>query len=233
MSASRRRLSEPAGAAAREARSRSEGFRLEQISTRFAAGLDLPAILKGAQWFRPLPSARRLKPGAVPKQSLTVPQAHAQRILRGIVRFVADLPADSSPIVVWESAGSQLWVDTSAMSIACTEGVIGISVKVGCDELPEGVTVVVPFSVGTAQRPSGLVMATIDRLDGPDLVVARWSNAITAFAWESLLEVASRLCAGLGRDSRDLPLIPGSIAAGPGTLLISPMSRHDLSGLRG
>jgi hypothetical protein len=76
-------------------------------------------------------------------------------------------------------------------------------------------------------------MATIDRLDGPDLVVARWSNAITAFAWESLLEVASRLCAGLGRDSRDLPLIPGSIAAGPGTLLISPMSRHDLSGLRG
>ena len=83
MSASRRRLSEPAGAAAREARSRSEGFRLEQISTRFAAGLDLPAILKGAQWFRPLPSARRLKPGAVPKQSLNVPQAHAQRILRG------------------------------------------------------------------------------------------------------------------------------------------------------
>lgn len=36
-----------AGAAAREARSRSEGFRLEQISTRFAAGLDLPAILQG------------------------------------------------------------------------------------------------------------------------------------------------------------------------------------------
>ena len=200
MSASRRRLSEPAGAAAREARSRSEGFRLEQISTRFAAGLDLPAILKGAQWFRPLPSARRLKPGAVPKQSLNVPRPMPSASC-GASSFVADLPADSSPIVVWESAGSQLWVDTSAMSIACTEGVIGISVKVGCDELPEGVTVVVPFSVGTAQRPSGLVMATIDRLDGPDLVVARWSNAITAFAWESLLEVASRLCAGLGRDS--------------------------------
>jgi hypothetical protein len=75
-------------------------------------------------------------------------------------------------------------------------------------------------------------MSTLDRLDGPEVVVARWSAAITAYAWEALLELATRLCAGLGRDSRRLALIPGSIGAARGSLLIQPMSRHDLSGMR-
>lgn len=204
----------------------------ERVNVGLATGRDLGDILKDADWFTPLKGAARLKTGSVPKASLVVPQAQAQQVLRGIVRFVADVPADSSSIVVWQEAGSELWVDLAKTTITCAEGVVGIGVTVGCDELDGSATLVVPFSVGTAERPSGLIMSTLDRLDGPEVVVARWSAAITAYAWEALLELATRLCAGLGRDSRRLALIPGSIGAARGSLLIQPMSRHDLSGMR-
>lgn len=204
----------------------------DRVAVGLASGDDLGTLLKGMKWFRPIRSAGRLTPGEVPRSNLEIPQSQAQQVLRGISRFVVDTPADSSSIVVWEAEGSQLWVDIATTAIVCTDGVVGISVKVGCDQVPDGVVAVVPFSVGTAERPSGLIMSTIDRLEGPDVVMARWSAPIIAFAWEALLELATRLCADLGRDNSKLPLIPGSIGAGRGTLLIQPMSRHDLSGLR-
>jgi hypothetical protein len=90
---------------------------------------------------------------------------------------------------------------------------------------------VVPLGVGTAGSPVGLVLTTVERLDGPDIVVARWSDAITAFAWEALIELARRTCAQLGTDKAGLPLIPGAIASSTEALLIQPMSRNDLSAL--
>ena len=74
-------------------------------------------------------------------------------------------------------------------------------------------------------------MSTLTHVDGPQIISERWSDAITAFAWEALLELARRLCNNLGRDAAGLPLIPGAIASARDALLIQPMSRHDLSAL--
>jgi hypothetical protein len=92
--------------------------------------------------------------------------------------------------------------------------------------------ITVPFGVGTPEAPTGLVMSSLSRLDGPEVVTGRWTAALTAFAWEAILELARRTCAELGKDAAGLPLIPGSIAAGSQTLVLQPMARNDLSGLR-
>jgi hypothetical protein len=192
----------------------------------------LSAVLKDASALRAIRGAERLKPGDVPKKGVTLKAAEATRLLRSVIRFVADVPADSSPIVVWAQEGSELWVDISTVSLTCIPGVIRVAAKVGCDQLPEAAVVTVPFGVGTPEAPTGLVMSSLSRLDGPEVVTGRWTAALTAFTWEAILELASRMCAELGRDATGLPLIPGSIAAGSQTFVVQPMARNDLSGLR-
>jgi hypothetical protein len=192
----------------------------------------LSALLTDASVLRAIRGADRLEPGEVPKRGVTVKAAEATRLLRSVIRFVADLPADSSPVVVWELEGSELWVDTSTVALTCIPGVIRVTVAVGCDQLPERAVLTVPFGVGRPEAPTGLVMSSLSRLDGPEVVTGRWTGALTAFAWEAVLELTRRICAELGKDAAGLPLIPGSISAGSQTLVVQPMARNDLSGLR-
>ena len=201
-----------------------------RMAGRRATGLS--AVLTDASILTALRGAGRLTPGSVPKRGVTVKAAEATRMLRTVIRFVADVPADSSPIVVWEQEGSELWVDISTVALTCIPGVIRVAVKVGCDQLPEPAVITVPFGVGTPEAPTGLVMSSLSRLDGPEVVTGRWTAALTAFGWEAVLELARRMCAELGSDAAGLPLIPGSIAAGSQILVVQPMARNDLSGLR-
>lgn len=191
----------------------------------------LKTLLSHADWFTALRNAGRLKPGELPSRMLTVPRRDAQLVLREIVRLVADLPTGTSSIVVWQKDGSELWVDTSTVALTCLDGLVTISVTVRCDQVADPVSISVPIGVGTTDAPAGLVMSALTHVDGPQIISERWSDAITAFAWESLLELARRLCNNLGRDGAGLPLIPGAIAATKDALLIQPMSRHDLSAL--
>jgi hypothetical protein len=187
--------------------------------------------LKNPPWLKIVTQPGRLDPGQVPKGALTVPVDQAQQLLRAVVRFVVDIPADTSTVVVWEKDGSELWIDVATTTITCAEGLVRIGVAVGCDEIAKPTAISVPIGVGSSTALAGLVMTTIERLDGPDLVTARWSEAITAFAWESLVELARRLSAQLGKDKSGLPLIPGALGATKGALLIQPIARNDLSGL--
>jgi hypothetical protein len=188
-------------------------------------------IIRNPDWLKVVRVPGRLEPGETPKGQLAVPVEQAQQLLRAIVRFVVDIPADTSTVVVWERAGSELAVDVGTTAITCAEGLVTIAVSVACDEISKPVVITVPIGVGTSQALAGLVMTTIDRLEGPDLITARWSEALTAFAWEALVELARRLCAQTGKDKAGLPLIPGAIGATRGSLLIQPMSRNDLSAL--
>ena len=196
------------------------------------AATGLRDVLKDASVLKAIRGADRLQPGDRPKRGVTLKAAEATRLLRSIIHFVADVPADSSPIVVWEHEGSELWVDISTTALTCIPGVIKVAVKVGCDQLPAPAVITVPFGVGTPEAPTGLVMSSLSRLDGPDVVTGRWTAALTAYAWEAILELARRMCAELGKDAAGLPLIPGSIAAGSQLLVVQPMARNDLSGLR-
>jgi hypothetical protein len=118
-------------------------------------------------------------------------------------------------------------VHAGSIGLSCTNGLVRIRLDVACDQIGR-VSVIVPFAVGTAGAPTGLVMSTFSRVDGPAAVADVWSEAISAFAWEALLELARQLCAELGRDRRGRGLVPIDIGAAPKLLTVTAMARHDL-----
>ena len=201
------------------------GFDLHPLNPVF---LTFDDTIAGKNWFFQLPDDAVLEPGTLTPKDFAVPQTDAREVLRSVVRFVADLPADGRPLVVWADGDDELLVDISATTITCLVGLVRIGIKVACDQLDAPAAIEVPFAVGTHDRPAGLTMSTQRRLLGPDLIVDRWSDAIVAFAWEALLETARRLAERAGKDIQGRPLIPVAIASGSGTLHIQPMARHNL-----
>lgn len=207
------------------------GVRPDRVAAAFAANgriADLPANRR--RWLTTLPADEQLAPGEGVRL-LRVPEATAGKLLQGVVRFVVDVPAGTNLTVVWQSGADELAVDAGSVELQCSRGLATLSVLVGCDQLSEPVRVFVPFAVGTQASPRGLLMSTFTRVDAPAVVAEGWSDAITAFCWEALLELARRISAETGRDNEGQPLIPGLVAAERGLLLIGPMARHDLRGL--
>jgi hypothetical protein len=180
------------------------------------------------KWLKRLDDNVILSAGERPAQGIDVPAKAAQLIVRQVVRLVLDLPRNSTPLVVWSLGDSELLVHSDETKIACSSGVVTISTVVECDQC-EAVRIPVPLGVGTRKAPGGLLMTTFSDLEGPAEIVEIWSDAISAFAWETLIEVARVIAAQVGNDARGRALVPGSIGAAPGKLLIQPVVRHRLS----
>lgn len=191
--------------------------------------------VKDATWFVPLRARARVQPGTLvrDKQFLSVPEATARTLLRATQRLVADLPVGAPERVVWRKDRSELFVDLSRTDLRCLVGLVTVTLTVSCDQLDGPTSVSVPLAVGTREVPNGLVMSTFAALDGPRVVVSQWSDALTAFAWESVVELARRLCADLGSDTAGHALVPGAIGSGSSVLLVQPMARHASSTLMG
>jgi len=195
----------------------------------------LGAVLGGSPggaippWFRLLGTPARLPAGVAAPQSLRVPVDAANRALAPTVRLVADLPTGASGDVVWTRGTAELLVHTANVKLGCASGVVTLSIPVSCDQVSAGATVIVPFAVGSDRRTAGLVMSSFSRPSGPDSVTTLWSEALIAFAWETLLQLAQRLCGAVGNDAAGHPLVPASIGAAPDVLILQPMARNDLS----
>ena len=185
--------------------------------------------LPNTDWFELLKPNVKLRPGAVAPNLLRIPEADAQKVLRGIIHLVADITAGTPPTVVWVAGREELLVHLDRTSIACAPGMVTISVVVSCDEIKGEQRIDVAFAVGTMQRPTGLVMSTFDRVQGPALIADTWSESITAFAWEAVVTMAQQLAAGTGKDAAGRPLVPALIAADKNLLLIAPMARNNIS----
>lgn len=192
--------------------------RVEPFAINFSRYKWLPTISKRVV----------LQPGDTTRKQITVPVKDAQAIVLSVVRRVLDLPRDSTPQVVWTQGDSELLVHSDKTKIKCSSGVVTITVQVECDQF-ESTAIRVPIGVGTNKSPSGLIMSTFSDVEGPAAIAEIWSDAIKAFAWETLLEVASTIAAQVGNDAQGRALVPGNIGASPGKLLIQPIARHKLS----
>jgi hypothetical protein len=190
------------------------------------SGLQLDEL---PSWLYLLPPGMLLTPGVVAPKPLVVPVGDANKLLAQTVRLVADLPAGVSGDVVWTRGTAELLVKTGGVKLACAPGVVTVAVPVSCDQLGPPATMHVALAVGSEDRPAGLVMSAFSRCAGPDVVGEQWSEALTAFAWEALLHLAQELCGATGKDKAGRPLVPASIAATKGALLLQPMARHELS----
>ncbi|MBY6069760.1 MULTISPECIES: hypothetical protein [Marinobacter] len=178
-------------------------------------------------WLNRIDADVLLDVGDLSPDLLTVPGKDVQRLLSEVVRLVLDLPRNSTPLVVWTKGDSELLIHSDQTRIQFSSGVITVTVTAECEEHGK-LRIPVPIGVGTKQSPSGLVMSTFEDLEGPEELILAWRDAIQAFAWESVLEVASVLCAEVGNDKRGLPLVPGAIAAAPNKMLVQPVARFSL-----
>jgi hypothetical protein len=177
-------------------------------------------------WLLRLDQGVSLSTGTPAQHVLRVPVADGQRLLREAAREAASIPPGGAPVVVFTSAAGELLVHTGDTALACAEGLVTIGVRVSCDQVPNGATVTVPLAVGTEAKPAGLVMTAPDRPAGPSSIVDGWGTALTAFAWQALLQLAVALCAAAGTDWAGAPLVPGYLSAADGFLIVAPMARH-------
>jgi hypothetical protein len=179
-----------------------------------------------ASWFERVHPRVPPAPGRATTAPLRVPVAVAQKLLRDTVRLVADIPRGASPDVVWTMGASELLVHTARTTLSCESGQVRLALAVACDQVPDGARIEVPFAAGTEKEPTGLVMATLARPAGPDVVVDGWTDALIAFAWESLLHLATRLCDAVGTDAKGRALVPGLVGAERGVLIVHARARH-------
>ena len=117
------------------------------------------------------------------------------------------------------------------IEVKTTDGAISVVIPVRCDQTGP-TTVEVAFAVGSPDRPAGLFAATEERPRGPAVIVDRWADALIAFAWSTVLELAGSLAGTLGRDESGDPLIPGALVAGADGLDVIPIARHRLGRLQ-
>ncbi len=185
--------------------------------------------LSNTDWFKPLKANVKLRAGAVAPDLIRVPGDAVQKVLRGIIHLVADVAASAPPTVVWVAGADELLVYLDRTRIECAPGMLTVSLVVHCNEVKGDQRIDVAFAVGTSQRPTGLVMSTFDRVQGPAIIADTWSEAITAFAWEAVVTIAQQLAAGTGKDAAGRPLVPALIAADKALLLIAPMARNNIS----
>jgi hypothetical protein len=176
-----------------------------------------------------IPVARaRVPAGQITRKPVVIGPGGLRELLPDVVRRVADLPPGTTPVVVWHLSQAELAVDTAGTALGLRDGIVVVTVSVTCDELGAWVPVEIPLAVGGQDAPAGLVMAAGDRIHGPDLVADLWSDALTAYAWETVLELARTVCAKAGRDTKGRPLVPGSVTALPDRLVVQPMGRNDI-----
>lgn len=171
---------------------------------------------------------RPLPPGGV---GAPVPVALEQvgPLLQAAARRAAapDGRGDGPAAVVWREGADALVVLLDRIGVRTTDGGVLVIVPVACDQLPDlRGSVVVSFAVGSPARPAGLVAAAGAIPQGPDVVVGRWGEALTALAWQALLDVVAGVAGASGRDLDGSPLVPASMTATDQGLTVLPQARH-------
>ncbi|MGZ4312729.1 MAG: hypothetical protein ACXVR1_11565, partial [Solirubrobacteraceae bacterium] len=95
-----------------------------------------------------------------------------------------DLPS----VLIWELGASALAVNVGEIATAVEEGIVTVTIPVVCDQVPRRGRVRVTFAVGSPDRPAGLLAATTQAPEGPQIVIDLWGEALVALAWQALLD---------------------------------------------
>ena len=130
-------------------------------------------------------------------------------------------------VVIWADGDSALAVELAKVTTETGDGQVTVTIPVRCDQLPDSHgTVRIMLTVGAKERPAGLLATTPRRPEGPDIVVRRWGDTLTALAWRAFLDMAGGVAKAVGTDTDGTPLIVTAVTAAPGVLEILPQARH-------
>ena len=132
----------------------------------------------------------------------------------------------AAEVVIWHDADCEIALRPGRTRVAAADGVVAVSLEVETEQTG-AVEVVVPFAVGSAQQPAGMIATTERRPRGPAIVVERWGEALVAAAWEALLDIAAVAAEGAGTDLDGTPLRAGALVASGKGLAVIPQARHE------
>lgn len=187
-----------------------------------------------------LPS-EQVPPGRV-VDAVPVPAEAAAQMLKAALREAAarsllgrqPRPDEELPSsLLWSDAGDELLVDLVKTDVTFGNGLVVVTIPVMCDQLPRLQDVVtVRFVVGLPDRPTGLMAAASRIPEGPLVVVRRWSEALTALAWQALLDMCTAVATQAGRDVDGTGLVPTALAATDEGLAVLPQALHDFQRVR-
>ena len=174
------------------------------------------------------PSDRPLAPGETAPPVTLAPQVLGVLYGAALGRVLGVAAHDDE--VIWSEGGDELAVSVREVAPRLDESTVVVVLSVRCDESgPAEVEVV--FAVGAADRPAGMFVATEERPRGPAVVVDRWADALTAWAWSAILDLAQQVAATAGRDAAGDRLVAAAMTADKRGLSIVPFARHRLGQL--
>jgi hypothetical protein len=181
---------------------------------------------------------RRNCPGLVPPDPLDpgglapevpVGRRTVQELVTTAALFAVGLLGDDGrprgEAVVWAEHDRELLVLVAKVQVRLAPGVVAVAIPVRCEEIGDA-EVHVTFAVGSPDRPAGLLVATEERPRGPQVVVNLWGEALVAFAWKVLLDVAAHVAFAAGDDKDGQRLVPAAISAGKDGITVLPQARH-------
>jgi hypothetical protein len=186
-----------------------------------------------------LPAAP-LEPGGVaapiplqPKEAAALMSIAARQAV--LTAAGARVPSDARRLpaaVLWQDGADALLVEVGQIDVQLADGLVSVAIPVRCDQLPKGRGVaVVDLVLGTPARPTGMLAAATEPR-GPRIVVSRWGEALTALAWQALLDTAGGVAAVAGADHDGAVLIPTGLTASRAGIAVVAQARHELDRIR-
>ena len=134
--------------------------------------------------------------------------------------------------VLWEEGADALLLEVAGIDVQLGDGLVSISIPVRCDQLPESRGVVlVDFVLGTPERPTGLLAAATEPR-GPREVVRRWGDALTALAWQAVLDASGGVAGAAGVDRDGAVLVPAALTASRAGIGVLAQARHEIDRIR-
>lgn len=181
-----------------------------------------------------------LKPGAVTAPIEVTPREAAplialavrQAVLESVGAPVPSDPAKLPTAVLWQEGADALLVEVGSIKVSFAAGLITVTIPVRCDHLPDTRGVVdVDLLFGTPERPTGLLAAATEPR-GDRAVVRRWGEALTALAWQAVLNSIGGMTAAAGVDRDGAPLIPTALTATARGIAVLAQARHEMDRVR-
>lgn len=172
----------------------------------------LRAELPDALPTRPVPAGRK---GAVLPLNSSA--------LAALVQLAALRRTEGEATIVWDDGVNLLAVHAAKVRTVVTDGMVRVLVPVACDQTRA--TMEIAFAVGSEQRVAGMIAATADRPAGDALIARVWGDALIAFAYGMILDLADSLAGASGRDERNDRLVPRALVARRGQLSVETQAR--------
>jgi hypothetical protein len=172
-------------------------------------------------------------PGAVPVRlppagtapPVTVAARHAAALYASAFTAAVQVPpaARAGSAVVWADGEHELMVYPHRVRVLFRDGFVLVGITVYTEQTGTA-EVSVPFAVGSASAPAGLMIATEPLPRGPALVAERWGDQLIAAAWQALVHLTGGIAAAAGTDTGGAALIPAALTAAAAGLTVLPQA---------